>query len=70
MMMKTGMRPALKYIVMIVKRYQKLRPHMRSCVNMKPRNADASTVAAVPITVRATETAAAMGSPCSLKTSA
>ncbi|WP_454859729.1 hypothetical protein [Promicromonospora soli] len=57
------MRPALKYIVKMRSRYHSARFHMRSCVNMNPRNADASTVVAVPITVRATETSVASARP-------
>ena len=67
MMMNTGIRPALKYIVMMRKRYQNLRPHMRDCVNMNPRNAEASTVSTVPITVRPRLTTAAIGRPGQLE---
>src|SRR5699024_8398555 len=64
MMRKIGIRPALKYIVMMTERYQNWRFNRRSCVNMNPREAEARTVRAVPITVRATEITAARGSPC------
>ena len=50
-----GMIPALKYMVATTIRYQILRCHILSWVNMKPRNADADTVQMVPITVRITE---------------
>ena len=68
MVMNNGISPALKYIVITTKRYQNFRFHIFSWVNMKPKKAEAKTVAAVPITVLATETVAANGNPFSCNT--
>ena len=51
-----------------MKRYQNLRCHIFSWVNMKPRNALAITVSTVPMTVRATEMKAEVVRPLSAKT--
>ena len=54
--MYQGMRPAEKYMVMMISRYQTLRNHISCLVNRNPRNAQPETVHSVPSTVRATET--------------
>ena len=68
MVMNIGIRPALKYMVITMKRYQNLRCHIFSWVNIKPRNALAITVSTVPMTVRATEMKAEVVRPLSAKT--
>lgn len=50
-----GIRPAEKYMVATVKRYQNLRAQSFSWVNMKPRKEEPISVPIVPSTVLATE---------------
>ena len=58
-----GIRPALKYMVTITNRYQNLRAHIFSWVNINPKNADPMTVPRVPKTVLASVTNAAFKRP-------
>ncbi|MNN97771.1 hypothetical protein D3C81_2170010 [compost metagenome] len=62
------MMPALKYMVMTTKRYQKRLPHILRLVNKKPRKAEPRTVQTVPMAVLPTDTSAACGSPFRLRT--
>ncbi|MNE44312.1 hypothetical protein D3C80_1385320 [compost metagenome] len=64
-----GIIPALKNMVIIVKRYQNLLPHMSSWENMKPRKAEAPTVSRVPMTVLPNEMTKAFHKPGILNTS-
>ncbi len=68
MVKNMGIKPALKYMVIIIKRYQNFLFHIFCCVNIKPKNAEANTVQAVPITVLPTETHKAVPSPLILIT--
>ena len=67
--MYQGMSPAEKYIVATVKRYQNLRCHSFSCVNMNPRKEEPMIVHSVPSTVRPTEISAACPNPWIFMTS-
>ena len=67
--MKTGINPALKYIVITSNLYHNLRFHIFLCVNMNPRKDDERTVSSVPSNVLKTETSAAWDKPLSFITS-
>ena len=66
--MYQGMRPAEKYMVMMISRYQSLRSHISCLVTRYPRKAQPATVHRVPSTVRAMDTNAASMMPSILKT--